>query len=215
MWSARNRSRAAPPSLPMSSSSRRAVPFCGVTMPASRLSSVDLPLPLAPVTNTRSVLVSCRLGMSRMTGEDTAQEKRKLESSMIGGVIGLLNARRRNVPGAATQVTWSRVHRETQCTELPEFNVHLVAGVEPFGFHNASEQHKFTGADWVQAVCCARIRQPGQCFQRMPHDQRPRTAPDFNVVDERGTGQLLQVERAPVGHRIAQHAAGIEKVVGN
>jgi len=29
-------------------------PACGVTTPATRLSNVDLPLPLAPRTNTRS-----------------------------------------------------------------------------------------------------------------------------------------------------------------
>jgi hypothetical protein len=90
MWSARKRSRAALPSLPMSRPRTRTVPSRGTTTPASRLSSVDFPLPLGPRRKTRSPRAMRIDSMSTTGGAASAHEKRRLESSTT--VCGELSA---------------------------------------------------------------------------------------------------------------------------
>ena len=49
----------------------------------------------------------------------------------------------------------------------------------------------------------------------MPHHVRAAAAADLDAVHQGDTGHIGQVERAPIRHRLAQHAAGVEEVVGH
>ncbi len=50
----------------------------------------------------------------------------------------------------------------------------------------------------------------------MAHDIRPHATPDFLAVDPHGAGNVGQVQFAPcTGTTAAEHATGVEKIVGN
>ena len=60
----------------------------------------------------------------------------------------------------------------------------------------------------------ARVREPDQRIERMPHYQRASSAPRFNAVHIHGAFQGAQIQFAPVAHRVAEHASGVEEVIG-
>lgn len=65
-WSARRRSRAGPERAAMSSPAMQTRPACGLSVPATRLSRVLLPLPLGPCRNRRSPRASTSESRARV-----------------------------------------------------------------------------------------------------------------------------------------------------
>src|SRR5439155_25280114 len=76
------------------------------------------------------------------------------------------------------------------------------------------QEHEFAATQYLVAGA-ARIGKPGQGLEGMAHDHGSRPATDLTVVDAHVTGEGGEIELLPVPHRSSQHAAGVEKVVGN
>src|SRR2546422_256734 len=95
-----------------------------------------------------------------------------------------------------------------------ELHLHAVARIEPHGFHETAREHDLPGMQSL-ALFGEMIGEPGQRVVGMTEHVGPGAAPGLLAVDDGAALDREQVRRLGARHRLAEHAAGGEEIIGN
>jgi len=86
--------------------------------------------------------------------------------------------------------------------------------VEPLDGRDRAQADEAAGLE-AEAQAGAAVRQPSERVHRVPEQHVAQARRDLAAVDQRARLEAARVHRVQVAHRVAQHAAGIEGVVGD
>src|SRR5436190_10791032 len=98
-------------------------------------------------------------------------------------------------------------------TQPIQLHLHAVARIEPHGFHETACEHDLPGMQSL-ALLGEMVGEPGQRVVGMAEHVGAGAAPGFLAVDDSAALDREQVGRLDARHRLAEHAAGSEEIIG-